>query len=167
MGPNADAIARRVLGRPAVQKAVARGIPGTGRRDEGIDRDKLAAVVFSNPTALRALEAILHPPVRREIDRALERAGPTRVYLDAALLQENGLDALCDAVVYVACPARVRRARARRNRGWTDAEHRRREAHQWPCARKRARADHVVDNGGDQEQTRREVARVLRKINQG
>ena len=164
---DADAIARRVLDRPAIRKAVARCFPGTGRRDEKIDREKLAAVVFSDPTALRRLEAILHPPVRRGILRSIERAGRGRVYLDAALLQENGLDALCDAVVYVACPARVRRARTRRNRGWSEAEHRRREANQWSCARKRAQADHVVDNSGDRQKTRSGASRVLREIKQG
>lgn len=164
---DADAIARRVLERRAVRKAVARRFPGTGRRDGRIDREKLAAVVFSDPTALRELEAILHPPVRRGIVRAIERAGRDEVvYIDAPLLQESGLDALCDAVIYVACPARVRRARTRRNRGWTEAEHRRREASQWPCARKRARADLVVDNSGNESgpRTRREAARVFREI---
>jgi dephospho-CoA kinase len=95
---------------------------------------------------------------------AIRRARAPFVLLDAALLQETGADGLCDAVVYVACPARTRRARTRRTRGWTDAHHRAREARQWSCRRKRARADHAIDNSDGPERTRREVARLIRQI---
>jgi dephospho-CoA kinase len=161
---DADGVARRVLARPAVVKAVARRIPGALGRDGKMDRQKLARKVFSDPQALAALEEITHPPIRRALERALRRARAPYVLLDAALLQETGADELCDVVVYVACPARTRRARARSHRGWSGAEHRAREARQWSLRRKRAGADLVVDNAGDEARTRRDVRRVLRTL---
>ncbi|MHC4960384.1 MAG: dephospho-CoA kinase [Planctomycetota bacterium] len=153
---DADAIAVRVRSQPSVRDALK-------ARFRATDPSKLAKIVFSDPKALADLEQITHPPIRRALERAVGRAQGV-VYLDAALLQESGADQLCDAVVYVACPARRRRARSRRNRGWSEADHRRREANQWPCVRKRARADFVVDNGGDEQRTRRDVASVLKRI---
>lgn len=161
---DADSVARRVLARPEVVKAVARRIPGAVGDDGKMDRQKLAREVFSNPQALAALEEITHPPIRRAMERAIRRARAPYVLVDAALLQETGADRLCDAVVYVACPARTRRARTRRHRGWSDEEHRAREARQWSCRRKRAAADLVMDNAGDAARTRREVRRVLRRL---
>jgi dephospho-CoA kinase len=162
---DADAIARRVLAQPAVRKALARRIPGVVNRGEGkVNRTKLAQRVFRSPRALRALEEITHPPIRRAIRQAIRRARKPYVLLDAALLQERGAAELCDYIVYVACPARVRRARSKRDRGWSEKEHRAREAQQWSCRRKRAHADLVVDNSGDPARTRRDVERVLRRI---
>ena len=162
---DADAIARKVSARAAVRKALASRIPAAVDPKTGcVDREKLARLVFSDPETLAALEEITHPPIRRAIIDGIKRAGADWVLLDAALLQESGADALCDAVVYVACPARVRRRRAIRDRGWSGAEHRAREARQWSCRRKRARATHVVDNGSSPERARRDVSRVLGEI---
>jgi dephospho-CoA kinase len=129
-----------------------------------MDRAALAEIVFSDPRALAALEEIVHPPIRRAMVRAIAAARTPLVIVDAALLQETGADALCDAVVYVACPARVRRARAIRGRSWTADQWRAREARQWPVRRKRARADLVVDNGDGRGRTRRDVRRALRAL---
>src|SRR5262249_41442195 len=55
-----------------------------------IDRRALGAIVFAAPTALRQLEAILHPKMRRTFERAIARTirrGRARaVVLDAAIL---------------------------------------------------------------------------------
>jgi dephospho-CoA kinase len=161
---DADSVARRVLDRPAIGKAVAREIPGAVGRDGKMDRQKLAREVFSNPQALAALEDITHPPIRRAMERAIRKARAPYVLVDAALLQESGADELCDVLIYVACPARTRRARSRRHRGWSEAEHRAREARQWSCRRKRAAADLVIDNGSDEARTRRSVRRVLGRL---
>jgi len=160
---DADAIARRVLGKPDVLKALRRRLPGILRKGK-IDREMLAAKVFEDPAALKALEEVTHPRIRAAIVAAIRRARANHVLLDAALLQETGADALCDAVVYVACPARTRRARARRTRGWTDAHHRAREARQWSCRRKRARADFAVDNADGPGRTRDEVRKLIARL---
>jgi dephospho-CoA kinase len=159
---DADAIAREVLGRRAVLAALRRRIPGLGKGR--IDRQMLAEKVFKDPRALQALEEVTHPRIREAIVLAIGRERARDVLLDAALLQETGADELCDAVVYVSCPARKRRARTRRARGWTDAHHRAREARQWSCLRKRARADHSIDNSDGQERTRSEVRRLIARL---
>jgi len=160
---DADAIARGVRARPEVRRAIQARF-GTMKPDE------LASLVFSDPAALRDLERITHPPIRRAIERELRRGGrggrggrDALVLLDAPLLLETGLDEACGLVVYVACDARERRRRARA-RGWTDEQHRSREARQWSCRRKRARADDVVDNNGGRDRARRDVRRILRRL---
>jgi len=161
---DADALARRIFGRGGVAPRIAERFPAARARGGGVDRARLAAIVFADAGELRALEEILHPPIRREMERAIAAARERYVLVDAPLLFETGADALCDAIVYVACPARVRRARARRDRGWSAEEHRARESRQWSCRRKRARADYVVDNGGDAEEARRSVRRLVRAL---
>jgi len=160
---DADAIARRILERPEVRAALSRRLPGVAGKGR-IDREMLAAKVFRDRLALKALEEVMHPRIRTAIVRAIRRARAPYVLLDAALLQETRADELCDAVVYVACPARTRRARTARTRGWSEAEHRAREARQWPCRRKRARADFAVDNTADPARARAGLQRLIGRI---
>ncbi len=163
---DADAIARKVLARPDVRAALNRRLPGVGKGGR-IDRAMLTERVFRDRSALAALEEVTHPRIRRAIEGAIRRARSPYVLLDAALLQETGGDVLCDHVVYVACPARTRRGRTRRARGWTEGHHRAREARQWPCRRKRARADFAIDNSGPPARARRDVRRLIRRIERG
>ena len=161
---DADAIARRVLARPTVGRRVAERFPRAVDGSGAIDRAALASIVFGDAAEREALEAITHPPIRRAIRTALDRVTGDFALLDAPLLLETGLDALCHWVVYVAVPARTRRSRAIRDRGWTADEHRARESHQWSCRRKRARADFVIDNSGTPATARRDVRRAIRAI---
>ncbi len=161
---DADVVARRVLMRPGVQNEVGRAFPRAVGKDGKVDRARLAELVFRDGKALARLENILHPPIRRALQRRLERAEETVVLIDAPLLQETGLDAMCDLVVYVECSARLRRARSRRARGWTQKEHDEREARQWSCRKKRAQADFVVRNGPDPRAFQSDLKRLRKRI---
>jgi dephospho-CoA kinase len=163
---DADAIARKVLARPEVRAALNRRLPGVGKAGR-IDRAMLTERVFRDRSALAVLEEVTHPRIRRAFLSAVRRARRPYVLLDAALLQETGGDALCDHVVYVACPARTRRGRTRRTRGWSEGHHRSREARQWSCRRKRARADFAIDNSGSPVRARHDVRRIIRRIERG
>jgi dephospho-CoA kinase len=131
---------------------------------EGIDRDKLARRVFDDPGALRRLEAIIHPLVRREEARFLdeaERAGAAIVVLDIPLLFETGADDRVDAVVVVTAPAEMQRARAFRRTGMTEEKFRVLLAKQMPDAEKRRRADFVVDTSQGFDFARQQVHAIL------
>ncbi len=67
--------------------------------DGTLDRQALADITFADDERRRALEAILHPRIQRELMRGIDRAaeeGAKIVILDVPLLFETGMDALCD-----------------------------------------------------------------------
>ena len=74
---------------------------------------------------------------------------------------EAGWVDVCDHVVFVEAGEDVRRERVTR-RGWRIDEMVRREAAQLPLTRKRARADHVLDNSSTPEHLRRQVGDLMR-----
>jgi dephospho-CoA kinase len=87
-------------------------------RDRGeLDRAALAAVVFEDSAALRDLEAIVHPAVRRELDARLEspraKTAPFTV-IEAIRLVEGGLASRCDEVWLVVCDRPTQRDRLQR-----------------------------------------------------
>ncbi len=131
---------------------------------QGIDRDKLAKRVLSDPEALRRLEGIIHPLVRREEARFLdeaERAGAPIAVLDIPLLFETGADRRVDTVVVVTAPAEIQRARAFRRTGMTEEKFQALLAKQMPDAEKRCRADFVVDTSKGFDFAREQVRAIL------
>jgi len=131
---------------------------------QGIDRAKLAKRVLNDLEALRRLEGIIHPLVRREEARFLdeaERAGAPIAVLDIPLLFETGADRRVDAVVVVTAPAEVQRARALGRTGMTEEKFQALLAKQMPDAEKRRRADFVVDTSKGFDFARAQVHAIL------
>jgi dephospho-CoA kinase len=158
---DADRVGHAVLRRRRVcDRLVARfgeGIVARAPEDGSltIDRRALGAVVFADPVALRVLESMVHPLMRRSFEQAIARAErrgeAPAVVLDAAILLEAGWDELCDRILYVDAPRDQRLARLSAQRGWTEARLDERERAQWPADVKRQRADAVVVNDSSPE----------------
>ncbi len=134
----------------------------------GVDRRRLAAVAFASHRRLEALCRIVHPAVRRVIHaelRRVRRRQPSAVaVLDIPLLLETGPAYRTDAVVVVSAPRAVVARRLRERSGWSRAELKRRSKFQMPLAEKERRADFVVNNGGPQSETRRQVVQIWKTI---
>lgn len=120
-----------------------------------IDRGALGAIVFSDTSARRDLEAILHPRMRatfeRAIDRTIRRGGYRAIVLDAAVLFEARWDDLCDLVLFIDAPTGQRLARVQAHRGWSAADLAAREAAQLPLDVKQKQADVVLSNDSTPE----------------
>ena len=129
-----------------------------------IDRRALGALVFSNPGALRDLEAILHPAMRKTFERAIgresRRGRVPAVVIDAAILYEAGWDTLCDSVVFVDASPEVRLARLEATRGWSAEALAAREKAQGPLEEKRRQADHLLPNDGSTEELRASIEQL-------
>jgi dephospho-CoA kinase len=107
---DADAINHEVLAEQAGRVIAAFG-DGVRAADGGVDRRALGRIVFPDPAARGRLEAILYPAITARILRSIAEEGGD-VLIDAPLLQRAGLDAICDAVVFVEAPVPVRLLRA-------------------------------------------------------
>lgn len=176
---DADAIAHEILDAADVRRAIAgrfgpRVLDASGR----VNRPALAGLVFGDgaehATALRDLEAIVHPRVHDRIGetlstlrRAEESGGePAVVVLDVPLLVRSGWADACDLVVQVDCEESVRRTRLAA-RGWSAAATAAREL-AWErgsapgvALRKKIRR---VDGSADPAYTRAQVGRVWNEV---
>ncbi len=126
-----------------------------------IDRRALGAKVFGRPDELDRLTGIVWPEIRRLARAEIERisaADPAAVIvLEAAVLLEAGWEDLVDEVWVVGVEPEVAVSRAVA-RGGLDADAvRARIAAQLGNAERKARADRVLDNGGDEAALAREV----------
>jgi dephospho-CoA kinase len=165
---DSDAAVHRLMapGGAAVP-AVAAAFPGVSDKAGGIDRGTLGARVFGDGRALKRLERILHPLVRRSQARFLKEARARRVplvVLDIPLLFETGGEKRCDAVVVVSAPLWVQRARVMARPNMTEARFRAILAKQMPDHEKRRRADFVLRSGLGRAVMYRRLMRLVQML---
>jgi dephospho-CoA kinase len=129
--------------------------------ERGVDRRALGRKVFGDPEALRDLEEILHPLVRRETKRRVAASDADLFVAEVPLLFEGGTGGDYDYTVAVAVPEERRRAWAA-ERGVDKAALRAIEARQLPQEEKARRADVVVQNDAGVDKLK-EQAEELKK----
>jgi dephospho-CoA kinase len=156
---DADRVATGVLdrGEPALDAVVARFGDGLVGDDGELDRAALGRIVFSDPAALRDLEAIVHPAVRPRIlaqIAAAEAAGTEAVIIEAIKLVEGGLSELCDEVWLVTCDPAVQRGRLVGRGLAADDADQRMTAQAGLEERVRSIATSVIDTSADRNATR-------------
>jgi dephospho-CoA kinase len=167
---DADALAHQVLDACArdgrLEEALGPGLVSAGKPD----RKRIAERVFSDAAALRALERLTHPSIQALIvDRVQTHRrghGEPLLVLDVPLLLEVGLDRSCDMLWFIDVPDDLRTRRAAKN-GLAADEVARRERHQTPLERKRARADVVIRNDVDDATLSRTLAEALARLGMG
>jgi dephospho-CoA kinase len=163
---DADRVARDVLAPDTreVEAVYARFGDDLRGPDGELDRAALGRIVFADSSALRDLEAIVHPAVRPRIIvgfEAAEREGAAAVVVEAIKLVEGGLADLCDEVWLVTCEPDVQLTRLVA-RGSADEDARTRIAAQGGLvARLRPKATYVIDTGGTTHETRSHVLERL------
>lgn len=134
--------------------------------DGAIDRRRLGQIVFGDPAALRDLEAILHPSVRKRIRARFASTTAPAIIVDAIKLFESGLVNEVDTVWVVTCTRDQQRQRLMETRGYTPDEAESRIIAQGPQEEKVRRAQTVIDNSGGLEQTREQVRRAWTELMQ-
>ncbi len=164
---DADLLAREVTapGEPALSAIRSRFGDGVFDAAGVLDRAALGTTVFADPLALRDLEAIVHPGVRRRVEERLEQArreGDPFIVVEAIKLVEGGLAGRCDEVWLIDCPPDVQRARLA-GRGMSTADIESRLSAQGPDLAERLapHAHRRFDTSGDKETIRERVEDAL------
>jgi dephospho-CoA kinase len=166
---DADQIAREVVAVGAPAWAELRRLYGPEYFHENgeLNRSKLSQLVFADPEERRRLDRFIHPRVEAELKARvaeLRRRGQALVLVEVPLLFETGREAAYDRVIVVTAPeaVQIRRLRGRDRRG--PDEIRGMLKAQWPLAGKVARADYVVDNGGERRVTAGQVKNIWAEL---
>jgi dephospho-CoA kinase len=151
---DADAIVKELQqpGMPVFDAMVERFGPGIVAADGSLDRAAVASIVFTDETARKVLEAIVHPAVGAVmIERLGAQAGTDNIVVyDVPLLVESGKKGY-GAVIVVDVDPDVAVQRLIEHRGFSEEDARARVANQVSRAERLAVADRVLDNSGTVE----------------
>lgn len=120
--------------------------------DKDIDRRKLGAIVFSDPSQLEKLNAIMHPRMARMVSDKIEvlrGQGVKVVVVEAALLFEAGWDTLVEEVWVTDTSEDIVVGRLKDRNGLSEEEAKKRINSQMDRAERIERSDFVIDNSSD------------------
>ena len=149
---DADQFAREALApeRQATHTVLQRyGSTVQAEGGAAVDRAALGRIVFQDPAERQWLEQLIHPLVRERFDQTLSlHAEAPAVVLMIPLLFEAGLESLCSEIWLVDCDPEQQLDRLVVRDGLSRDAAQARMAAQWPLSRKRALADHVINNSG-------------------
>lgn len=164
-----DEVYHELLQRRELLDELSAAFPGTVR-DGALDRKALAAIVFSDESALAALNTITHRYVAEEAFRRLEdfaMNGGTLAALDAIELISSGLGAKCSCVIGILADEETRIARIMARDGIS---------HEEALLRVRAQRDaqyfidncgRVVENNGGTADFTKRFMKALEEIDHG
>ncbi|WP_370399644.1 dephospho-CoA kinase [Sulfitobacter sp. JB4-11] len=131
--------------------------------DGAVSRDRLKQIIGNDPTALKRIEAIVHPLVAEDRADFLSNTDADIVVLDIPLLFETGGDAKMDATACVRVDSKLQRERVMARGTMSETQFETILAKQMPIEEKCARADYVIETD-TLEHARQQVQDVLLDI---
>lgn len=167
---DADKLARKMVepGSPALQEIREYFGNEVFKENGGLDRKRLAAIIFNSNTKKEKLNSIIHPRVMQETKRLIEeykakKASPA-IVIDAPLLIEAGMCDLTDEVWVVAVDEEIQIQRLMKRDNISKQEAESRLKMQMPLKEKLKYADRIIDNNGLKEDTLRYVNSLWKEI---
>ncbi|PPT77889.1 dephospho-CoA kinase [Xanthomonas arboricola pv. populi] len=161
---DADIVARQVVAPgPILDAIVERFGPDILLPGGTLDRQALRKIVFADPAQRKALEAITHPAIRAELQRAaLAAVGSYKVVAIPLLTEAGGRAtyAWLDRIVVVDVPVSLQHARLMQRDGITATLADQMIAAQASRAQRLAIADNIVSNEGNTDQLAQQARRL-------
>ncbi len=148
--------------------AVGEAFPGVVQ-EGAVDRQTLGKIVFEDPEALRRLEGILHPLVRKRQNAFLLTAANHRrsiLVMDIPLLFETQGGAHCDAVAVVSAPFYLQKIRVLGRPGMTEERFQGILTRQMSDAEKRRRADFVIPTGLGKRLSLLSIRKIIKLVSE-
>lgn len=147
-----DTAAKRLMTEDPALKAALQACFGaaTYHPDGRLNRPWLATRAFRDPQQLAKLNALVHPAVHQDAAAWRKRQTAPYCLYETALAFETGAQDRFAAIIVVAAPLAVRRARVLRRDQTTPAAFADRAARQWSDEQKETAADYLIYNDGQQ-----------------
>lgn len=160
----ADDEARKLLNLPEIQLEIKKVFGETIFENNQLSRERLSEIVFKDSEKLKALNAIIHPEVKKHFNNWLKdhREVPL-VVKEAAILFESGSNKDCDAVISVVAPVEERIARVMARDKVSRQQVLNRMKNQWTDEMRIANSDYCVENT-ELSKAVKQMDEILKKI---
>ncbi len=158
----ADDEAKKLMQSVAVLAEI-KAVFGEAVFEKGVlNRQELAAIVFSNSNKLAQLNSIIHPAVKQQFEIWLDQyqSAPFVVY-EAAILFESGSYQNCDYIITITAPLEDRIARVMQRDNSSKEQVLNRINVQWTDDQRVAKSDFVIDNS-DLQNAKSQLDEILK-----
>ncbi len=130
--------------------------------DGSLDRKRFAERIFSDPEALKRVNALIHPLTWNEIKRRIRESQAELVVVEAALFDARSRE-VCQYLLYVDTSDEIRIKRLMENRGYSREKCLEIMKNQADRATFLKLADFTIDNSGSIEAAKEQIDQILQK----
>ena len=88
-------------------------------QDKNINREELRKIVMSDGLKLEKINSIVHPAVKKYFLDIIEKDNYPLIFIESAILLQDGYDKICDEIWYVYADRITRRNRIMQDRGYS------------------------------------------------
>jgi len=169
---DADQTARQVVapGTPGLRALAETFGNAVLHKDGTLNRQRLAALVFSDEEKRRQLNSVLHPFIIAEQDQLMRQwqdEDPEGIgVVDAALMIESGGYKRFDKLIVVHCRPEIQLERLMKRDGLSLEQARQRVNSQMSQEEKQAFADYLIDTSDGFDQTREHTTDIYKQLAQ-
>lgn len=150
---------------PTIKKQISDYFGDDVYNDSGLDRKKLATLVFNNKAALTKLNKIVHPIVKIDfLDWCKKHQKERLLFVESAILYESRFDELVDFVLLVTADENERIKRVMKRDNISKEQVLSRMANQYSEKEKESKSDFIIhtDDGVDlHEKTDKLLTKLL------
>ena len=165
---DADKIGHMALENDEVKKQLVNKFGKSILKDNEVNRVTLGKLVFENNENLKELNNIIHPQIRKNISEQIQvHKNEKLVFVDVPLLFEAKFDDLVEKIIVVSLDEKIQLERLMNRNSLSKEEALQRIKSQIPVREKEKLGDYVVDNSFTQENTYKQVDRILEKLKLG
>ena len=128
-------------------------------------REKLGKLVFSNPGIKKKLEDVLHPQIRREIEKFFaQNNGEKALFVGIPLLFEANMQDLFDKILFIYTDDDIRLKRLLLRNNYSLDYAKARLNSQMRQEEKAQKSDYVINNNGSIEELYKNLFKLLEQI---
>ena len=149
-----------MLKNPTVKEAVIRLLGAQAYDDNQLNVSYISGMVFDNPHLLKALEAIVHPAVRKDFVDWASRQKGDYVIVENAILHKTGMDHLVDYVITVTASEHDRLKRLQKRDGKSEAVLKKIIANQENEAELLKKSDFIIYNSAKKRDLNKEISKI-------
>ena len=158
----ADDEARKIMQSPEILREIEKIFGSVIFKNEVLNRQKLAEIVFSNSDKLKQLNDIIHPAVKKNFGNwILNYKNSPFVIYETAILFESGSYKDCDKIITVTAPLETRIERVIQRDKTSRENVLKRIKMQWTDDQRLGKSDFVIENINP-EITKSEVGKILK-----
>lgn len=158
---DADIINRELLKEEKVIKEINQAIFGID--SNVLDKNNLKKQIFEDDYKRYLLESLTHPLIRKKMEDYIDLSDEDMIFIDVPLLYEASYDEFCDYVIVMYASKKTQIERIKKRDHLEENEILKIINAQFPLHDKMIKADYVINNDLDKENTLKQLATWLER----
>lgn len=133
-------------------------------KNDKLNKEKLAQIIFNNKTELEKVNHLIHPEVFKDFEKWKQNQTTDFVFKEAAILFESGSYKDCDAVLTISAPIDIRIQRATERDDSSIEDVKKRIEKQWSDKKRESKANFIIKNDSSFKELEKKVDNFLKKL---